>query len=277
MTGGLPEIADEAAARAVMAGGLGRAELEFVASLTAPLFWVIQHDDGAYQVRNGSAFFLDAGNGPFAVTAHHVLEGWRRHRESDNVVAFQIGDETLDLAGRNAIIATHAGMDIATFRITAEEVAAIGHTVLTGCQNEWPPQPPEEGRGVYYAGFPGAERIWLSQNEISFGVAPTGGVASSVSEKDVSSLVSREHLIDVMGCGDLPENYDCGGMSGGPMLMVVERRGLRSWALAGVIYEGPNPSPGDSGGIAGLEMIKARRAHFILPDGRLDVQRWDSL
>jgi hypothetical protein len=30
-------------------------------------------------------------------------------------------------------------------------------------------------------------------------------------------------------------------MSGGPMLTVIETSTIRSWALAGVIYEGPNP------------------------------------
>ncbi|WP_137391935.1 hypothetical protein [Rhodoligotrophos defluvii] len=277
MTGGLPEITSDSEARALMAGGLGKAELEFATSVTAPLYWVIRQEDGNYVVRNGSAFFLDAGAGPFAVTAHHVIEGWRRDHECGNVVAFQLGDQPLDLAGRNAVIGAHAGLDVATFRFSAEDVASIGKIVLTGYQSEWPPNPPLIDRGVYYAGFPGTETIWLSQDEISFGAAPGGGVASSVSETDVSSLISREHLIGVLGGGVPPENYDFGGMSGGPMLMVIEHRGLRSWSLAGVIYEGPNPSPDERQAILGLEIIRARRAHFILPDGTFDVRRWNAL
>ena len=58
-------------AKRIMAAGLGRAELEFVTSVTAPLYWVIPAADGGgrLQARNGSAFFLDAGAGVFGLTA----------------------------------------------------------------------------------------------------------------------------------------------------------------------------------------------------------------
>jgi hypothetical protein len=121
-------------------------------------------------------------------------------------------------------------------RIATEEIAAMRKTVLTGYQKEWPPAPPEQDCGVSYCGFPGGGTIWLSLQEISFGAVPGTGVASSVSETDVSSLIEREHLMDVLGTGLPPENYDFGGMSGGPMLTLVEDRRLRSWRLAGVIY-----------------------------------------
>jgi hypothetical protein len=58
------------------------------------------------------------------------------------------------------------------------------------------------------------------------------------------------------------------------VLTVVETGAIRSWVLAGVIYEGPNASSDEAQAIAGLEIIRARRAHFILPDGQLDIRRW---
>jgi hypothetical protein len=53
-------------------------------------------------------------------------------------------------------------------------------------------------------------------------------------------VFDRSRWLDLMGRP--PERFDFGGASGGPMLMVVERNGLRLRALAGVIFEGPNPS-----------------------------------
>ena len=256
---------------------LGRAEGEFVTSLTVPLYWVIRQPDGQYRARNGSAFFLDAGGGPFCVTANHVIEGWKEDRAAGNVVALQLDNLPLDLEGRNAIIAAHAGIDIATFRISPIEIRAIGKTILTGYQGAWPPPPPQQDRGVYYTGFPGVATIWLSPREVSFGAAPGGGVASSISDTNVSSLIERENLIAVLGQGIPPENYDFRGMSGGPMLSVIEHRGLRTWALAGVIYQGPNTSCDPNEAIPGLEIIRARRADFIRPDGSLDSQRWDEI
>jgi hypothetical protein len=272
----LPPVKNEQEARAIMAAGLGKAELEFVASITAPLYWIIRQDAKQYRVRNGSAFFLDAGAGPLAVTAQHVLDGWRGDCAANNVVALQLGlDLPIDLDGKNAIIAAHPDLDIATFRITTDEIRRIGKTTLTGYQRAWPPGPPQRNRGIYYAGFPGKETIWLSPTAISFGIVTGSGVASSVSETDVSTLIERQHLVAVLGEGIPPEDYDFRGMSGGPMLTVVETSSIRSWSLAGVIYEGPNPSPVEAEAIAGLDIIRARRAHFILPDGQLDVRRWD--
>ena len=126
-------------------------------------------------------------------------------------------------------------------------------------------------------GFPGIETIWTSPREVSFGAAPGGGIASSVSESDISSLIERDHLLAVLGRGLPAENYDFRGMSGGPMLTVIEDGLLRSWSLAGVIYEGPNSSADSGQAIDGLEIIRARRAHFILPDGSLDVRRWEEV
>jgi hypothetical protein len=271
----LPPIETEQEAREIMAAGLGRAELEFATSITAPLYWVIREGEKNYRVRNGTAFFLNVGSGPIGITADHVIEGYRRDRSNGNVVAIQLGlDLPLDLDGRNAIIAAHRSLDMATFRITTREIESIGKTVLTGYQKSWPPAPPQQDRGIYYCGFPGRETIWLSPREISFGAAPGGGVASSVSDTDVSSLIERENLTAVLGGGVPPEDYDFRGMSGGPMLTVIETGSLRSWSLAGVIYEGPNPSPDQAQAIQGLEIIRARRAHFILPDGQLNIRRW---
>jgi len=270
----------EANARAIMRR-LGKAEGELVATFAIPLYWIIQEHTGHVRVRNGTAFAMSAGERVFGVAASHVLEGWRNDRERHNVVALQLGNLTFDPEGQHAIIAAHAGIDLATFQITREEVQNTGprRMVLEGYQSEWPPVPPEEGRGIYFAGFPGRETVWLSRSEISFGAAYAGGVASSVSEWDVSSLVDRDWIMAVEdGPPMLPENYNFQGLSGGPMLTVIEYRGLlRTWALGGVIYQGPNTDSDPARAIPGLEVIKARRAHFILPDGSLDVSRWDSL
>ena len=272
-----PDQITEAEARAIMSV-LGKAEGEFAASVSLPIFWVIREGQKRYRARNGTCFFLDTGERLFGVTANHVLDGLRNDRLNQHVVGLQIGDLPFDLDGRNAVIGADADIDIATFQISAQEVGKAHRTVLRSYQGEWPPTPPQVGRGIYYAGFPGSEKIWLSQREISFGIAYAGGVASSVSELDVSTLIERDQIMPVRGGPPLlPENYNFQGISGGPMLSVIDHRGLRTWALAGVVYQGPNVDLDTTQAIAGLEIIKARRAHFILPDGSLDVARWDGL
>jgi len=272
----IDEPMSQAQAGALMAI-LGKAELEFAAKLVAPLFWGVRAADRKHSLRNGTAFFLDAGEGPFGVTAHHVIAEYQEQRAAGAVVGLQLSDLQIDFEGRHSIIATHEALDIATFRVSREEIESINKTVLTGHQSEWPPFPPQQGRGIYFAGFPGCERVHLTRSDISFGVASGGGIASSVSDIDISMQIERGHLIPVLGEGLPPENVNFGGISGGPMLTVTERRGLRGWSLGGVIYQGPSTSADPNEAIVGLEIIRARRAHFIRPDGTLDVARWESL
>ena len=66
-------------------------------------------------------------------------------------------------------------------------------------------------------------------------------------------------------------------MSGGPMVSISMKNGIHCWALAGVVYQGPNTSLDSSQSICGLEVIKARRAHFIKPDGTLDIDLWENV
>ncbi len=264
-------------ARRIMAGGLGRAELEFVTSVCAPLYWIIREADGSRRVRNGTAFFLNAGEGIFAVTADHVMVGLDQDRSQHEIEAVQLGcDLKLDFAGTHAVIDRNPDMDIATFNIAKTEVAALGKTVLTGYQSCWPPDPPQKDRGIYFSGFAATNTRWHSRSEISFGAVSGGGVATSINSRDVSTQVERAHLIDVMGLGLPPENYDFGGISGGPMLSVIESRGIRTWALAGVIYGGPNICAEEGKSIQGFEVIKARHASFLRPDGTLDLRLWNN-
>ena len=247
-------------------------------SLCAPLYWAIRRENGDVYSRNGTAFFLDAGAGLFAVTACHVIEGWRKSRETENAGPLRVAGNgySVQLDWDACVIDQHSEIDIATFKFKQTDVQAIGKTVLTGFQRQWPPAAPAERCGIYYCGYPGIGTRHPSLREVIFGATPGSGIATSVSEKDISTLIEREHLIPVLGGGVPPENFDFGGISGGPMLMVIQHQ-LRSWALAGVIYQGPNTSENPEEAIAGLQIIKARRAHFLLPNGKLDTARWHTV
>jgi len=267
--------------RALIHGGLGKYELELVISFCAPLAWTVRSQNGDIRTRNGTAFFLDAGEGTFGVTACHVIEGvggWRQSKELEEAGPLRVAGtgHSVLLDWDACVIDAHPGIDVATFRIDRGDVTALGINVLTGFQKRWPPDPPAERCGIYYCGYPGVGTRQHLPREIIFGAASGYGEASSVSERDISTLIERERLIPLLDGGVHPENFDFRGISGGVMLMIMQNQ-LRSWALAGVIYEGPNPSENPEEAIAGLEIIRARRAHFILPSGRLDTGRWHTV
>jgi hypothetical protein len=261
-------------AKRVMSTGLGEVELKLVISFSAPIFWAAVKDRQV-RSRNGTAFFLNTGDHLFGVTACHVIDGWKQCPAEERPGPLRLGGmgTSVQLDWDQRVIDMDTAIDIATFRVTESEVKTIGKTVLTGVQKNWPPGKPPVNCGVYYAGFPGVGTIEMSHDKVSFGAMAGGGIATSVSEKDVSSQIEREYLMSYFGEGIPPENYDFGGLSGCPMLAVVEWA-LRSWALVGVVYQGPNTSLDANEAIPGLEVIRARRPHFILPDGRLDRALW---
>jgi hypothetical protein len=261
---------DRAKATTLLKAGLGKAEGEFIASLVTPFYWYRQTDSGI-AVRNGSIFFIDCGEGCIGVTAAHVVDGYRQDVAKHSAMTCQIGhDLVIDLDER--LIDIDHKIDIATIRISADEVARLGKIVYRGVGNAWPPDPPAKDRGIIFAGFPGRERFFSTPNAIVFGLFSLGGIATSISDRDICYQIERTELIDVLGKGLMAENFDMGGISGGPMLTIVEQRGLRLTRLAGVVYSGPDVSSLNK--IEGFEVVRARRADFLLPNGELDRGRW---
>ena len=257
---------------------LGKAEIEFAGSLTAPLFCLMTDEAGNVKSHGGSMFFLDAGVGAFAVTAAHVVVACLVDSQRPGFLRCVIardGTAPFSLNLQDRIISIHEGIDIATLRFSPDEIRLIGRTVLTGFQRDWPPRLCMEEGFVTYAGWPGVGRRWINSKEIVSGLVVMAGKVTSSHENCVSVQIEREALERVLGTEDMPENFDFGGMSGGPALQIVSRGGLRGWVLAGIVFQGPNPTGDSSQSITGLEIIRIRPAHFINADGTLDIIRWE--
>lgn len=60
-----------------------------------------------------------------------------------------------------------------------------------------------------------------------------GGIANSSSETVISIVIDRENLFQVFGDEVMLEDYDFGGISGGPVLAIVQTPTIRSWMPVG--------------------------------------------
>lgn len=244
-------------------GEYGEETLKLVASFVAPIFWVRQADDGTDIINNGSMFFIDAGQGLFAVTANHVFEAYLKAKRSSPRIKCEIvpncfeppGRETVSFDPEASLIDSDPEFDIATFQISPAEMEQIGSTVLT----TWPPMVPQMGFGVAFAGFPGHERRIVGPREICFRPFPVLAVPTSVNDRLISCQTERDSIVKSPGFSEAPPNYDTSGMSGGPLLTHIEQNGLYYWRLGGVIREGNK----------NMEIIFASRAECLLPDGNL--------
>jgi hypothetical protein len=263
-------------AKTIMAGGLGEFELRLVTSFCVPLAWREHGEHGAIVPRSGTAFFLNTGERVIGVTAQHVIAGYQDSCAPKGPLTLTTNGVGIPIDLDARIIDSHPDIDIATFSVTPDEVKDLGKEICGGYQKTWPPSLPMRNGGIYYSGYPGVGTR-QTPGVITFGAVCGSGVATQVNERVISSQIERDHLAPVFSDELMPENFDFRGMSGGPMITVVQHKGLRSWMLGGVIFQGPSTSDDPNEAIAGLEIIRARPAHFILPDGTLDKARWDSL
>jgi hypothetical protein len=245
------------AAKQLAGGPLGLEIAKTALGYAAPLFWCLKHSVSGLddEISNGTTFFLDCGRGAFGVTAGHVYDGFAKAAGSG--IRCQLGrsHQLFDL--RERLISRGIDVDIATYHITVEEIGLTGATVMTGCQAQWPPSPPAVDQWVVYAGYPGVNRKLVRPRHIEFGTCCATGAASSVSDRDISCVLEREYIVPTLGMSLPPLGYDLAGMSGGPMIAILQM-GVVSWHLAGVVYEC---------GRELLEVVKAARVDFIDADG----------
>jgi hypothetical protein len=135
---------------------LGKAEIEFAASVTAPLCWVLRDCSGE-MIKSGSAFFLSTGIATFAVTACHVVEQCFADSKLPTFVQAMIGGRRgrpIPIHLGDRIIDAHHDLDIATFRVTPDELELGGHTVLSGF--------PEELAAALSRDRPRHHLLWIS-------------------------------------------------------------------------------------------------------------------
>ena len=183
------------------------AALAAVASYAAPIFWVVPAEDGQElhrngRVRNGTLFVVDAGEGPFAVSANHVYEGYVEAKAKHpgtrcRVLPKPDGRRRAPLAfdPEARLIDRIRDPDIATFRITIGEVARLRITAVTN----WPPRVPRKGETVAFAGFPGHGRRRIGRRELHFEVYPGLAPAASVNDRHISCQSGQEPSVNADG------------------------------------------------------------------------------
>jgi hypothetical protein len=220
----------------------------------APLLWRERDKDGDLKIRNGTAFFVSADL-TFVVTADHVYAAYLKAlNEFGRFARCQLGNLGFDPEDR--VITRNAALDIATFVITNDEIARAGTGRLPMSFN---PMMPQTGRGVFFAGFPGVERRRLGERQIEIGIFSALTVAENVTVREISGHFERERQVDKPERPTAPVGYDIGGVSGAPLVTMVDSANLCYWRLGGVMTRFNKA----------FEIFYATRADFILPDGRL--------
>ena len=247
--------------KVALSEGLGARILHDGLNYAVPIWWVATDSEYRLSLRSGTAFLVDCGCGVFAVTAEHVFRQYRADKRAAKEIACQIGNALFD--PDEHLIAFDPELDVATFRLSATDVTAIGKPTISASATTWPPRSADEGNFAFFAGFPAPSR----------GISSTGHFLAAVpymamtpitviTERQITCRFDRKKWVDIGGQGLPPVGYEIGGVSGGPLLIpTLEGNGTVAWRLGGVIVEAAHGEL--------FEAVVAVRADHIRPDGRL--------
>lgn len=219
--------------KALLRGHFGRELINVAKNYTMCVSFSAPYGEEWLPLKTGSAFAVKTPNNLFLVTANHIYQEYLEFSGKYKNARFQIG--SLEFKLRERLIASNARSDIATFSLLEDELLIQGKVPISS----WPPIDPVADQGIMFSGFPGKERTRLTANAHSAGMFIATGRVYSVTSEQIKTTFEHDLLVDVMGDGKLPgHGYDVGGMSGGPLLTLIERGSILSWRLGGIISEG---------------------------------------
>lgn len=233
------------------------AEMQFARSRVFPILWGQLRGPGPEIVHNGSGFILNCGAGTFGVTAAHVITQLREDLIANPQLQVQLFNLRLDLASR--ILALNSSLDLATFTISSEELAALGVTPCAPPPTGWPPSTPAVGDQVLLAGFPRGARLPFEGDRQGLGLHfETAKVASAGPTALYLHLDSNDR-VDFLGSGYPPANYEIGGLSGAPVFVLVSAKGILHIEVVGLVAEWH----------ASLELLRVNLLAPITPAGSI--------
>jgi hypothetical protein len=103
----------------ILSSGRGSSINHSGLEFAVPLWWVFKDHKNNWGLRNGYAFLVDYGQGPFAVTAAHVFKEYCETKKMMPTILCQLGCVVFDPEAQ--LISHREDLDIATFRINATE------------------------------------------------------------------------------------------------------------------------------------------------------------
>lgn len=245
---------DEQQARILLGGELGDVYRGIIAATCAPIYWYRRGDEDLRILGAGTITLAEMPIGVVGITAAHVIRAFQAARKR-GPVQLQIMNAVVE---EPEIVAISDCYDLATIALPPTVAASMGKQTVP--LRVWPPEVPQEGRGIMLAGFPGNDRIQVAPREFNFGLFTVLGVARRVTEEQITWVLEREHAIPHAAIPSPPADYDYGGISGGPVVGWFETKGGLAYPKVCGIVSQAHP---------GLNNVVAKRTDLIASDGTI--------
>ena len=172
-------------------------------------------------------------------------------------VVCEIGCLRIDPSDR--LIGSRPSLDLATFRITMDELDQLELSAHVN-PGPWPPPSPGEGKGAFFGGFRlgGGKQLDLSEGPYPVDFWNGFGPLSGVYDQQIKMNFERQHWIHRSNQLEPSPGAKWGGISGGPLFALFENP-VVYYQLVGVISEYSET----------LEVLVATPAQSISSDGTI--------
>ena len=157
-------------AKELLSGDLGEVYRRILADCCVPIYWFRLDTRDFAITHNGTLTIVQTPKKLLGITAAHVLHQYQTDSKA-GPLRLQLMNEVVDDFFDRVIDVSDA-LDLATFAMEEELVKRLNRTPLS----VWPPRPPQEGKGIMIAGYPGVERIESKDFTVNFGLFTVGTV-----------------------------------------------------------------------------------------------------
>lgn len=196
-----------------MAGDLGDAYRSILKASCAPIYWYRVDRQDLSILRNGTVTFVRTPERVLGVTAAHVLRAYLADAESGAVRSQIVNSVVDDL--RTRIIDIEEKLDITTFAVDDALLHDTNKAIVLIAN--WPPRPPQEGRGIMLSGYPTVVRN-VESNQVSFGLFTSLVIARTVTDVQITWVIEPEESVANARIPTPPPQHGLGGISGGPLI-----------------------------------------------------------
>jgi hypothetical protein len=156
----------------------------------------------------------------------------------------------------DALIDSDPDLDIATFRLSEDDLKRIPGTAID-CTGQWPPPKPDRMRAVSLAGFPEIIREVHPDRSATFAAYGALAAIEDFSDREIIVTYEPERDRPMAGAPKPPLGFNMSGCSGGPVLSHGISNGLHRWFPVGMILRGPGDYA--AGDVEGFDTIRVRR------------------
>lgn len=249
-------------AKELLSGDLGDVYRKILSDCCVPIFWYRLDGKHVKFAHNGTLTIVRTPKKTIGITAAHVVRQFARDVQDGQCKLQLMNEVVADLLDR--VIDSSEKRDVVTIDLGDNLVQKLGKVPL----NMWPPIPPEEGRGIMIAGFPGIERLRSEPHKVSWGLFTVIGVARTVSQEQITWLVEPEHHVPNPRIPTPPPLYNLGGISGGPLISWFESKAhIVHYRLSGIVTEHPDYKGNTD--FPPIERLIAARADLITESGTI--------